>query len=366
MNQPTPLYSRIIDFLRFPLAVLIILLHNNPLGIQFAMHENDMDSYNSAPVYYLLHHLFTNNIARIAVPLFFFIPGYLFFLKFCKNSDRYTPMSYYSYKLKGTLKSVVMPYFVWNAISFLFFFFIHIFLSVYMKGDELRYADYTVWDWTKLLWYPASGHLWFLRDLFAVSVYSLPLYYILRNRLLGFCAIIALFVLWMIGSYHIFRVITIDSFLFWTGGAYLCIQQKDITVNYKKVLALSIIVYIILLPIEVWLWNTDNDAFLYLGKLLLCVGIVSAISSAATFLSARDIKVPSLLPKSSFFIYLSHALLLIIIVRLWMTIVPHTQSMLILEYFLVPIIASIILLMVYKLMSRYTPSILKLLNGGRI
>lgn len=358
-----PLYSQTIDFLRFPLAIMVILLHNNPLGIQLSLSDNNMSLYHQFPLYFSIHHLFTNDVTRIAVPLFFFISGYLFFLKYRESKEPISIGNYYQGKIKGAFHSIVVPFFLWNIIYILLNFCIQTFFSAYMKGSQMHYVDYGWQEWLHYFLFP--GHLWFLRDLFVVSVCSILLFYALKNKILGIVFLIASFLGWFWGCPDIFGVVTIDSFLFWSIGAWCCLNNIDFTGLKKYVVPLGCI-YMVLLVFDITLWRMDNSFFIYFERLAICLGLMFTISFTAKLLSKKDISIDPVLPKSSYFIYLSHCLLLLVVLRLYMMFVPSNEILLMVEYFVVPPVVAVFLVWAYKLMASFTPSLLKLLNGGRI
>lgn len=206
--------------------------------------------------------------------------------------------------------------------------------------------------------------MWYLRDLFVVSICSLPLFYLFRNKVLGIITVLLLFGAWLLGAPNLFGIITIESFFFWGLGAFICLQGFDFTLLRKYLKPFSLL-YAMVLVVEVLLWRADNDIFVYFERFGICTGLVLAISLAAQLLNNNNIKIHPLLPKSSFFIYLSHGIVLLLICRAF-TMFAITQATLIVEYFIIPPIVAGILLWVYRLISKYTPSFLRLLNGGRV
>ncbi len=68
---------QVITLLRFPMAVLIVLLHSS-FEHELKDGVSIFDGWN-APMYHHLDYLFVQNICNIAVPLFFIISGFLFF-----------------------------------------------------------------------------------------------------------------------------------------------------------------------------------------------------------------------------------------------------------------------------------------------
>lgn len=363
MTKQRPVYSLVIDALRFPLALMIVLLHNNPLGIQVALCDNNLDLYHQYPVYYSIQHLFTNNITRIAVPLFFFFSGFLFFLKYKESSSKALSV-YYGGKIKRVLKTIVAPYFIWNAIYILFNLLIQYFFAGYLQGGQLLYKDYVWSDWLHLIWFPAGGHLWYLRDLFIVSICSLPLFFVLRNKILGLCTILLFGCLWAYGTSNIFGVMTIESFFFWSMGSYICLHGIDLSSARKK-LPIIAALYIVTLVVEMLLWRYGMPSFIYIERLGICIGALLTLAVTSKLLISHNLEINKLLPKASFFIYLSHSIILLFISRAYTKFTPLSEMSLILEYFIAPILVAALLVWLYKIMSRYTPSLLKVLTGGR-
>lgn len=72
MQSSDQLLSTIISFLRFPLCVAIVYIHS--LVLEFM--GGNPESY---PLTSFATHIISVNIAGVAVPLFFFISGFLFF-----------------------------------------------------------------------------------------------------------------------------------------------------------------------------------------------------------------------------------------------------------------------------------------------
>ena len=101
------LQSKTIAFLRFPLIVGVVLIHcyykELPIG---GVKVPVMDEY---PIYKLIADLFSQVLARTAVPLFFLISGYLFFYK----SSFSWPM--YGSKLRKRAQTLLLPYLFWNG-----------------------------------------------------------------------------------------------------------------------------------------------------------------------------------------------------------------------------------------------------------
>ena len=97
------LTSRVVSFLRFPLIVAVIGIHCNLL-----VKHPELETKS---VFYFLVYI-TMKLVCIAVPLFFFISGFLFFKEGYLDSDLYLK------KLKSRVHTVLIPYLLWNIIYF--------------------------------------------------------------------------------------------------------------------------------------------------------------------------------------------------------------------------------------------------------
>lgn len=83
-------------FLRFPLIVAVVFIHTNLADVM--INGRLLVNEGQFPIHDLFRHIITNELARIAVPLFFFISGFLFFY----HTD--FSMKMYKQKLKNVLE----------------------------------------------------------------------------------------------------------------------------------------------------------------------------------------------------------------------------------------------------------------------
>ena len=101
--------SRSIDQLRFPCAAAVVLLH--ALGQPLAGNDGISFRYGA---YDATRILFSEGMCRVAVPIFFFISGYLFFVKLEQWN-----INVWVDKLRKRAKTLLVPYLLWNIIAFL-------------------------------------------------------------------------------------------------------------------------------------------------------------------------------------------------------------------------------------------------------
>lgn len=70
--------SCIIDFSRFPLAVLVVFIHYIGIG-DMTISASSFCDISSYDAYSFIRVLFSRVISQVAVPAFFLISGYLFY-----------------------------------------------------------------------------------------------------------------------------------------------------------------------------------------------------------------------------------------------------------------------------------------------
>lgn len=157
-----------IKVLRFPLIVLVVYIHMSDSAI--GDWGNIMES--GRPFYSLL----TINLPRlfcdIAVPIFFIISGYLFFLK---TPDKFGKEEWSS-QLSKRWHTLVIPYFIWNTLSYMATALKRVLFPGTMAqdphGDLYFLEDFKTiyWDW------PLDYPLWYVRELILIALVA-PLFY---------------------------------------------------------------------------------------------------------------------------------------------------------------------------------------------
>ena len=216
--------SKAISYLRLPLALLIIFGHSDILSFPIYSHgEIAMFEQSNIciPVSFFSLVLFGS-----AVPLFFMISGYLFFIK----NDDYNA-SLYKSKLEKRLTTLLVPYIIWNLLYVLFNIMVEV-----SKGVEIDYSSqiFSLWSMPGQP-YPADPALWFVRDLMVCMILSPIIYYLTKRYFLFSPFIIILLSLWLTNSFSdkIIPGISISSCLFFSVGAFMGIKKKDVSTILK-------------------------------------------------------------------------------------------------------------------------------------
>lgn len=171
MCKMTKELSEKIRFLSFISIVFVLYIHS---------YYTEGEKYAS---FVFLVNILGNGLSFIAVPLFYLISGYLFFLGTKDNGIKKIIQ-----KQKRRIRSLLIPYIIANSICLLFTLFVQ-YLSVNFSSihslivhSPLKDAGPGIVD---ILFYsfvrgPIAFQLWFLRDLMVFVLFSPILYLILK------------------------------------------------------------------------------------------------------------------------------------------------------------------------------------------
>lgn len=347
--------SKVIDFLRFPMACAVVLLHT-PGNYTNWSHYN----FNDLRFFTLYDHvsLISNIICQIAVPIFFLISGYLF----------YNETKSYLQILQKRTKTVIIPYFIWNGITFLVMIFTKI-LGIYIHQKPIsgfleyitpiNIIKYFIGNFdNSFTWQPIDSPLWFIRDLYIMFLLYPILYYILQRFRITSISIIS--IIYIFNLWNGIPCFQIQTLYFFSLGIYLRMYNIDLLKqigHYKTlIINLSIISFILR-------YLSGNRIFMPTFIMTFsCITIytISKLKQKDFFKRIQSMK------KYSFFIFAVH---IIIVERLWGILYHPFFSRLelihCLSYIINPIFILIICLVLYNLLEKICPRILSMITGSR-
>jgi len=372
-TSDTELLSSTITWLRFPLMAAVVFAHINP---NTNMQLIDYHSLKWMDLYCLIATLGTYVITQIVVPCFFMFSGYLYFYKLKEwNKD------FYLEKTKSRFRTLVIPYIIWNLMPILAY------TLLYLKdfdGSSLEYLksikdagifkvfwNFHVWgtDLTNLVGWstPINGPynlpLWFLRDLIVIQILSPIIYYFIRyTRLYG---IIILGIAYYTGVWLTIPGFSISCFFFFSLGAYFSINNKNFVTELNKNKRLWLSIMVISMFIVTFYENTELAKFFY--PIFAASGMAGAIIIVSHLLSKGKIKAKSRLSKTSFFIYVTHYVLIINYSNRIINYLFRSENafIAIVKYFGSPLITIGFCISMYYLLKKITPGLLNILLGGR-
>lgn len=351
--------SQTIDLLRFPLVICVVFIHIFP-DITLVT-DTDFPILSSQCLYNVFGIIFSNVLPCIAVPSFFLFSGYLFFANFKDWS-----WNGYKGKLRKRVKSLLIPYLLWNLIPLFIGIILQIIISVknHQSFNHIYNCLLSNSRWNPLQ--PTNVPLWFLRDLIIVCILTPIIYYLIKKTRLGIILIFAL-------GYIINITIPIPGFsfvslFFFSLGAYFAINGINIAKFSRRYSTFCIPISIVLLIVCTITLNR------YLLDIFIIIGIFAAFAIASYLIEKYNVKPNTFLVKSCFFIYASH----FVDVLIWETPVSFSKKLLgrfvignetyiqqCASYLLAPFLAIGICLLGYYLLSRFMPKLCGILCGNR-
>lgn len=347
--------SKRITSLRFLLIVLVIFIHNNIFFVNLGTGTIVLE----IPKYVSdIKYLVSDIIARIAVPLFFLISGYLLYLK----ENTFTQI------LTKKTKTIVVPYIIWTALAILLFVIgQHLpFTKVFFSNPQnniaqfgaLDYIDAVVGLFTSRAPYPLVYQFWFLRDLILLNFSAI----IIKNIIdkIPFTFLFLAIYCWIIDfNLHLFSA---ESMLFFGLGYYInkykLTTEKIDNIEYFDILSL----YAIAITIELFF---PQYRFI-IHKINIIIGLLLAIKVSLFFALKENIfNILSKLSVYAFFVYAMHEPLLTVLRKISVKIMPTYGIFVLVQYFLVVIVCVLICLGVGIVLRKISPKLYELLSGGR-
>lgn len=357
-TSSTPNFSSVITALRFPLILFVVAIH-------LVGEDLRLPQWGTSDWFYLYTTEFiSHSLARIAVPMFFFISGYYAFYK-----KDWSQRSVWTAELKKRVKTLLVPYLLWNSL------YIIILLSKTQLETRLgsgphdpfyltSIPEFLSYYWNEVIVYP----LWYLRDLIVLCALS-PILYRLITWSRGYI-LLPLFVCFLMAwecSFAEFGFGTISFFCFMFGG-YLSIKQIDPLEKLQRVkyiAGLIALVTVFILPL-LSQWSGY--------KTVESIYILTGSASALLLMQRVGRRAPEVLQRLSslnqyvFFIYAVHTVLLVNWARGIVFRIPALReegSGALLGYFLIGALTLTFSFACYAVMKKVAPRVLSILSGGR-
>lgn len=356
-----------ITFLRFPLALAVVMIH---------AHRTELLAAATADTQWWAA-LVSHGITRFAVPLFFVISGYLFFQGLQTwNGGRFVG------KLKRRLVTLLLPFVVWNVAALLLYW-LQSALPALLRGES------AVDLWTYALgkggvgifwnamplgadavnlagWHfegtraPLLVPLWFMRDLM-VNVLLVPATFFLLHCLRG-AWVAMLAVVYYSRFYPSFFDVSMQSVFFFTFGAWVSRWKGDagerLVPFALPALVLAVAAMWIERSSEVWPRVTAllGRANYLVGEAYVLAAMAGVVGGAKCL--SRMFKPSVFLAESSFFIYAAHIIVLSPMQMAAATYMSrHATAGQLIIYFSLPILAVLICLGAYVFIKKTMPKI---------
>ncbi|MBR6465000.1 MAG: acyltransferase family protein [Bacteroidales bacterium] len=347
MKKNLPAYaSDTIKYLRFVLIIMVVYSHSMP------------NADSSFKAFYMVHDIVVVNLFSVAVPLFFFFSGYLFFL----GVERFG-FGVYKSKLKKRAKTLLLPYIIWSlAIIALLFVFQKLFPGLF-SGTFQNISEFGIRDFWNALWVaPIEYQFWFLRDLF-IAILLTPIIWLLIKYLhiLPILALCALYLLRIIIPISGFGVVCL---FFFSLGAFFSIHKIDFfgfcDRCFYVLMALSIVLFAASVVIK-----EGNPYDVFIHRMSVIAGVFFMISAGLRLRRLLS-RLPEVFYDSTFFIYAFHAIPIVLFMRIlekagFLSCERNT----IIAFFVVPVVIIAISILLYHILRKIFPRFTSLITGGR-
>lgn len=335
------------EFVSFVLSIFVIMLHN-----QSAVNYKQSESLN------IINYWLSDSFVRIAVPLFFILSGFSFFRNYQVNL--------YKSKLHKRIKTLVVPYLLWNIIWMIFNMTIaYTPLTKFFIGREI--AKVTVLNvFLGIFHYQYASVNWYV---FALIVFFIlaPLWDSLsKTRCSSILSLFAIYLVFnqsgiekLLGKF-LFDYTSIIYFFVGVVIAKYCRKLFEKRYGIKQIIV-AVGIFIVCLWIKGYV-DLNNYKNTYLTTFLL-------ILAALMFWIAMDFFVVHIKPhniyRHSFFIYEAHKDILSCVVKLVVLILPKAGLFYLITYFSSTIITLAIIELSISFLSKNATYIYKCLSGNR-
>jgi surface polysaccharide O-acyltransferase-like enzyme len=303
----------------------------------------------------------SQGVARIAVPVFFLMSGYLFFAGFEWSKESYV------IKLKSRTKTLLIPFLFWNITTLLIIALAQAIptTQTFFSGKNRLIATFGVFDYLNAVIgftrYPIAYQFWFIRDLM-ILVLLAPLINIV-NRFSPLPFLCLVLICWLIGVWPLYAPSS-ESLLSFSVGAYLASIKKSVFYldNFGPMI---VVLYLAMVTIDVLTISQSLNP--YLHKIGIVLGVSAALFS--TKFVAQNERLKSLivrLSSASFFVYAIHEPLLTILKKISYKIIsPDSSSTILALYFFVPTITIFFAVVAYRGFAGVAPKLASIVSGGR-
>ena len=270
-------------------------------------------------------------------------------------------------KFLKRLKTLLLPYVVWNMLRFLHFYGIDILRAGNMKNhwklliESLLFIQIEPYSYT-----PIIPGLWYIIRLLSYFLFAPIIFTLLKNRIGGIITIFITFLLTRNGEYFAFE----GWLCVFEIGAYIAINFREEFIafavkskigNTHKVWGTGGVISLYAILILVWIYMFKSGKGMWMGVSYLA-GATIAILPIMLF---RTINLNKNWSSYSFVIYCSHTLLAPILNKVIFRIADYIPISKGIHTIILLILVVGISITLCEISRRYLPTIYRCLTGGR-
>jgi len=352
--------SERLALIRFPLIVGVVFAHIYGSTVDFA--DGAIGLAQPSVVSTFIRNLISLGIAKIAVPAFCFIAGFLFFNQLKWSKDAYLK------KVNSRVKTLVVPFLFWNLLFLLLLAIAQTIplTSIYFSPKNAPISSYGMFDFIDavigLTRTPIAYQFWFIRDLIILIVFAPLIHEMIKKA--PFIFLFLFVALWFFELWP-FYFPQARTVCFFYMGSLVAIKSYNIFSldKYGKPIS-TLYVFVVILDAL-----TKGEWFNYqLHQIGVVLGLGSVLFFTKILAKNENIKAVFLwLSGTGFFIYVFHEPLLTTIVKIsYRFIHPLTDTQILTIYFFAPVVVIAISIIIFVFLRKTFPKATKVVVGGRV
>jgi len=339
------------------LMILVVFIHSHNIADRLLSGNTVLQHGYSS----FFQDFISDGICYVAVPLFFCISGYLFFLKFKAGFNEF--------KLKYTkrFRTLLIPYLIWTIGVLGIYFLLQLFPGT-RNFSEIKIRDFTTIDFfNRIFITPIPLQFWFVRDLILITILSPIVYWLIR--ILNFIPVLILFIAWILDVDFI--VLSNFSLLFFAFGAYLSIKKDTVLLkdfSKKHWIFMSLWLALVLCRTILLYINFENHIVLtILLKSVILFGLLAVWSSYDYLFYTKDLSKIRIYKvfSFSFFVFAFHIPILNVFKRGLFYFMGKEEFASLYIYLAAPFITISLGLFIGYCLKRFVPGFYGILTGER-
>lgn len=332
--------SNRITVMSFVMSVLVVMIHSYNL--------------NSGKIYWggvtWIEDYISKGLGGIANPGFFMLSGYLFYRSFYDSEIQFHEIIR---KQKKRIKTLAVPYIIWNTFGTVFYMIIPAILNE-VFGTALEFPKATAANiLAGILNHKYYFPLWWLKTMICFVVFAPVLGTVLKKK---WAACFVIIVCAVLGTrYYSICGVGIRWLAIYLLGAYMGVYHRGVVErNYSRVFSGA-----------AWLYIMIISGIRIAGISTVANDILLILSPAALWIALSGMNVcPTQFMKHSFFVYTSHILIVSSISNI-LEKISYSQIWVVMNYFLTAGISMIIIYIGYRILNDNFKAFYRIISGNR-
>ena len=325
-----------VTIITFLCSILVIWIHARNLEV-YAIDET---AVGFGKIVFDIEDIW-GNLTVVAVPIFFFVSGYLFYRTFS--------IQRINEKYKSRVFSILVPYLIWCTIYYLYYFVLTNtpILSNVVNTEKVTLS---LMGWLEALWPNEYYTLWFLKEIIIYIVASPIIFLLLNNKYTGSIIILLLV---MNAQFGIFSV-PLAGYAYYAFGAYFALNFKGKEfVKNNCLTVVGIFSILVMLCTRFTILESPIIRLLFVFMLWFALDIFPLRRELPWWM------------KITFFTYVSHDIFLEAYEKIVLVVFGKHVIFALLDYIFAPLLVVATLIIIAKFLRRFAPTVWKVCTGNR-